>query len=309
MQDAAIDSNNDDRYGNGLGITGGTGGIGAGYTTANNAGRYEYVVATNAVGAGGGTLNFTGVGAGNGLVYAYTNAAATGTMGQRRFQIVRVPQYTTATMGATVTAVSWNGTTGGILAFDVAGDLALGSTTANVNGLGFRGGAGLQLAGGGAASNNDYRNTAAQNVHGIKGEGIAGTPEDVLDGGVNVDVGPQGYPNGDYARGAPANAGGGGTDGNPGANDENAGGGGGANWGRGGTGGNTWASNLARGGYGGAPFYDSPGRVVPGGGGGAGSRNNSSGIAGAGGRRRHLLVRAGRPPAPARSPRTARTRQ
>lgn len=294
MQDAAIDSSNDDRYGNGLGITGGTTGIGAGYTNANNAGRYEYVVATNTVGAGGGPLNFTAVGGTGGLVYAYTNANATGTMGQRRFQVVRVPQYTTATLGATLTASAWNGTTGGILAIDIAGDLALGGTTVNVNGLGFRGGAGLQRAGG-AANTNDYRNTVGTNVHGAKGEGIAGTPEWVLDAGANLDVGPQGYPNGDFARGAPANAGGGGSDGEPTNNQDNSGGGGGANWGRGGGGGNTWASNLARGGFGGAPFYNSPGRVVLGGGGGAGSRNNSSGIAGAGAAGGGIvLIRAGR---------------
>ncbi len=294
MQDAAIDSNNDDRYGNGLGITGGTTGIGAGYTNANNVGRYEYAVATNTIGAGGGTLTFTAVGGASGLLYAYTNANATGTQGQRRFQVVRVPQYTAATLGSTVTASSWNGTTGGILAFDVAGDLALGSATVSVNGLGFRGGAGLALGGGGG-TNDDYRNTFANAVHGTKGEGIAGTPENVLDTGANVDVGPQGYPNGDMARGAPGNAGGGGTDGNPGGNDENAGGGGGANWGRGGGGGNTWASALARGGFGGAPFYDSPGRVVLGGGGGAGSRNNSSTIASAGATGGGtVLIRAGR---------------
>jgi len=294
MQDAAIDSSNDDRYGNGNGINGGTTGIGAGYTNANNTGRYEYAIATNTIGAAGGNLTFTAVGGGNGLMYAYTNANASATMGQRRFQVVRVPQYTTATLGATLTAASWNGTTGGILAFDVAGDLALGGVTVNVNGLGFRGGAGLQRAGG-AASENDYRNVVGSNAHGVKGEGIAGTPEWVLDGGVNTDVGPQGYPNGDFGRGAPGTAGGGGTDTDPALNQENSGGGGGANWGRGGNGGNAWQSNLARGGFGGAPFYDSPGRVVLGGGGGAGARNNSSGVAAAGAAGGGIvLVRAGR---------------
>ncbi|HEX8618784.1 MAG TPA: C25 family cysteine peptidase [Thermoanaerobaculia bacterium] len=294
MQDAAIDSNNDDRYGSGNGIVGGTTGIGAGYTNANNSGRYEYAIATNTVGAAGGTLNFTGVGGGNGLMYAYTNAAATATQGARRFQVVRVPQYTTATLGGTLTAAAWNGTTGGILALDVAGDLALGSATVSVNGLGFRGGAGLQRTGG-AGTATDYRNTFASNVHGVKGEGIAGTPEWVLDGGVNTDVGPQGYPNGDFARGAPGNAGGGGTDTDVAVNQENAGGGGGANWGRGGTGGNAWQSNLARGGFGGAPFYNSPGRVILGGGGGAGARNNSSGIAASGAAGGGIvLIRAGR---------------
>ncbi|HYC87703.1 MAG TPA: C25 family cysteine peptidase [Thermoanaerobaculia bacterium] len=294
MQDAAIDSNNDDRYGDGYGVPGSANGIGSGYTSANNSGRYEYVLATNTVGAGGGTLSFTAVGAGNGLVYAYTSANATATMGQRRYQVIRVPQYTTATLGASLTASAWNGTTGGILAIDVAGDLALGSITVNVNGLGFRGGAGLQRAGG-AASSDDYRNVIGTNVHGIKGEGIAGTPEWVLDSGANLDAGPAGYPGGDFARGAPGTAGGGGTDGEPAANQDNSGGGGGSNWGRGGQGGNTWASNLPRGGFGGAPFYDSPGRVVMGGGGGAGARNNSSGIAAAGGAGGGIvLIRTGR---------------
>ncbi|HYK03806.1 MAG TPA: C25 family cysteine peptidase [Thermoanaerobaculia bacterium] len=296
MQDAAINSNNDDRYGNGNGIVGGTTGIGAGYTNANNSGRYEYAIATNTIGAAGGNLTFTAVGGGNGLMYAYTNAAAIATQGQRRFQVVRVPQYTTATLGATVTAAAWNGTTGGILAFDVAGDLALGGVTANVNGLGFRGGAGLQRAGGGGgATDVDYRAAFASNAHGVKGEGIAGTPEWVLDSGANLDVGPQGYPNGDFARGAPGNAGGGGTDTDVALNQENSGGGGGANWGRGGGGGNSWQSNAPTGGFGGAPFYNSPGRVVLGGGGGAGARNNSSGIAAAGGAGGGIvLVRAGR---------------
>ncbi|HEX7709119.1 MAG TPA: C25 family cysteine peptidase, partial [Thermoanaerobaculia bacterium] len=296
MQDAGINSENDDRYGDGLGITGGTTGIGSGYTNANNAGRYEYAIATNTIGAGGGSLTFTAVGGGNGLMYAYTNAAATGTMGQRRFQVIRVPQYASATLGATLTAATWNGTTGGVLAVDIAGDLALGSTTVSVNGVGFRGGAGLGRTGAGTPTPTatDYRNVVGTNAHGAKGEGIAGTPEWVLDGGVNTDTGPQGYPNGDFARGAPGNAGGGGTDANPSANDQNSGGGGGANWGRGGGGGNSWQTNLATGGFGGGPFYDSPGRVVLGGGGGAGTRNNSSGIAAAGGAGGGIvLIRAG----------------
>ena len=99
MQDAAINSSNDDRYGNGNVITGGVTGIGAGYTNANNTGRYEYAIATNTIGAAGGNLTFTAAGGGNGLMFAYTNANATATMGQRRFQVVRVPQYTTATLG------------------------------------------------------------------------------------------------------------------------------------------------------------------------------------------------------------------
>ncbi len=294
MQDAAINSSNDDRYGDGNGIANGVTGTGAGATNLNSTGRYEYAIATSTVGFGGGALTFTAVGGSNGLVYSYNNAAASTTMGQRRYQVVRVPQYTTATLGATLTAASWNGTTGGILAFEVAGDLALGGVTVNVNGLGFRGGAGVALAGG-AGANTDYRGLATNTTHGFKGEGIAGSPQGMYDSGANIDTGAQGYPNGDMARGAPGNAGGGASDGNPGSNDQNAGGGGGANWGRGGRGGNSWQSNLVRGGFGGAPYYDSPGKVVLGGGGGSGSRNNSATVAGAGATGGGIvLIRVGR---------------
>ncbi len=270
MQDAAINSNNSDSYGDGV-----SGSPASGSTNLNNSGRYEYVVATSAAGA---TVSIRGAGAGNGLLYSYTNAAASGTQGQRRFQVVRVPQYSSATLSSGLTAAAWNGTTGGILALDVAGNLTLGGTV-SVNGLGFRGGGTRQLSGGSGGSNTDYRNVATNNFHGGKGEGIAGTPRYVYDTPSNlvVSTGVEGYPNGSTARGAPGNAGGGGTDGNTSANDQNSGGGGGSNGGAGGLGGNTWSSNLARGGHGGAAVTGAADRVVMGGGGGGGSRNNSSG--------------------------------
>ena len=77
------------------------------------------------------------------------------------------------------------------------------------------------------------------------------------------------------ARGAPGNAGGGGTDGDAAGNTENAGGGGGGNGGSGGFGGNSWNVNLSSGGEGGSPFPATIDRIAMGGGGGAGSRNNS----------------------------------
>ena len=84
------------------------------------------------------------------------------------------------------------------------------------------------------------------------------------------------------ARGAPGNAGGGGTDAdpngaNPGGNDENAGGGGGGNGGSGGFGGDSWNTNLSIGGEGGVVFPATIDRLAMGGGGGAGTRNNSDG--------------------------------
>jgi len=288
MQNASINTSNNIDYGNGY--------TGAGFTTVNGSGNYEFVTATGPV--SGGSVPVQGAGAGGGLVFSYTASAATATQGQSTYQVVLVPQYTTATLGA-ATAAAWNGSTGGILAIDVAGALNLGSATVSVNGLGFRGGAGLQLGGGGG-SNTDFLqpspatytasgngNPAQAGWDAPKGEGVGGTPV-----WIQTSAGPVqtttsvGYPSGtagtdgSMARGAPGNGGGGGTDGDPqtafpGGNDQNAGGGGGGNGGAGGFGGDTWNTNLATGGEGGAPFPATIDRIAMGGGGGAGSRNNS----------------------------------
>src|SRR5208283_6003788 len=122
-----------------------------------------------------------------------------------------------------------------------------------------------------------------------KGEGIAGTPMWVESNKTFLQTTTNtGYPSGtagtdgSMARGAPGNAGAGGTDGDPqtaspGGNDENAGGGGGGNGGGGGFGVDSWFSNLSVGGEGGAPFPATINRIAMGGGGGAGTRNNSTG--------------------------------
>jgi len=236
-------------------------GSGRGTTNPNNAGVYEYAVATSAV--VGGVVQVAGNGnvVGNtGLMNTYRTAAA-GTQGKRAFQVIRVPQYSTATLSSTLTASAWNGATGGVLAIDVAGTLTLGGTV-SLDGLGFRGAGGRALAGdttGPTAT--DYESLATNDAHGGKGEGIAGTPRYVWDsvGAAVVDTGVEGYPGGSMARGAPGNAGGGG----------------GANGGAGGGGGNSWNSNLARGGIGGdALAATGVNRLILGGGGGAGDRNN-----------------------------------
>src|ERR1700686_2615393 len=287
MQDAAINSSNTDSYGDGV-----SGAPASGATSLNNSGRYEYGVATSAAGA---SVSIRGAGAGNGLLNSYTNASAGGSQGQRRYQVVRVPQYSTASIGSGLTASAWNGSTGGILVFDVAGALSLGGATVGVNGLGFRGGGTRQL-GGDTGGSNDYVNVSTKNFHGGKGEGVAGTPRYIYDAPSDsvIDNGVEGYPNGSTGQGAPANAGGGGTDGNPSANDQNSGGGGGANGGAGGRGGNTWNSNLARGGYGGAAITGAANLMVLGGGGGGATRNNSTGSASSGGAGGGLvMIRAG----------------
>ena len=251
MQDAQINSTNTSSYGDGV-----SGDPGRGSTNLNGSGLYEYVEATSGVTLAGGTVSIVGAGTAGGLLNAYSNAIATATRGQRRFQVVRVPQYSSATLGSGLTAGWWNGTTGGILAIDVSGVLTLGGATVSVDGTGFRGGGGRTLNGDSGGSNTDYRSVATSDYHGSKGEGIAGTPAWILDPSTVavVATGAEGYPNGSMARGAPGNAGGGGTDGHTSANDQNSGGGGGANGGIGGQGGNTWSSDLARGGFGGASF-------------------------------------------------------
>lgn len=272
MQDADINSENGSRYGDGV-----NGGDARGSTNVatSSAGRYEYVVAMNNVTTAGGSVQIRGTN-GGGLVNTYTNANA-GTQGQRRFQVVRVPQYSSATLSSTLTAAPWDGATGGILAFDVAGALNLNSAVVSVAGRGFRGGGGRMMSGGTGQAATDRVVMSTTNTHGSKGEGIAGTPRytyNSVTGAVEDNVF-EGLPNGSHARGAPANAGGGGTDSAPNLNEENSGGGGGANGGAGGLGGNTWRTTSATGGYGGVQFPAAANRLVMGGGGGAGTRNNS----------------------------------
>lgn len=288
MQDADINVTNVDSYGSGV-----AGNNGAGSTALNSAGRYQFVRATSAVGAVGGALTFTPA---LGFALRTRDNTGSGTAGNARWQAIRVPACATAS-ASNVTAPDWNGRTGGAVALDVLGALTLGGATAiNVAGMGFRGGAGRQEQGGlvGGLST-DYRTIApagTTGANGSKGEGIAGTPRFVnnvtaFNGTpVLLDTGVEGYQNGSFARGAPGNAGGGGTDGRPaaafaGGNDENSGGGGGSNYGAGSVGGNTWNSNLTVGGRGGFGYAASltMGTVFLGGGGGAGTTNNATGDA------------------------------
>ncbi|MGH9761930.1 MAG: hypothetical protein ACREDR_31920, partial [Blastocatellia bacterium] len=286
MQGSDITSTNNGNYGDGA--------TGSGYTVNANltAGLYEFVKAASAVAVGGGTRNLTivGGGTGTGLINRYVNSAYNGTHGARTFQVVRVPQYTTATLSSALTAAAWNGTSGGVLAIDVATTLTLGGTV-SADGLGFRGGGTQQITGSGTVTfATEYVNTTANLFHGNKGEGIAGTPRYVLDSGSTLDNTAEGYPNGSRAKGAPGNAGGGGTDADPSRNDQNTGGGGGGNGGAGGSGGLSWDTQIVDGGLGGDAFAQASAcRIVMGGGGGEGTRNNddfvalaSSGAAGGG---------------------------
>ena len=217
--------------------------------------------------------------------------------GQRTFQVIRVPQYSSATLSSGLAPLAWNGSVGGVLVLDVSSQLTLGATV-SADALGFRGGGTQQLTGpsiGGTNSPTDYvtfapaNNTTTTGANAPKGEGIAGTPRYVAPAGITTTSTPidayggtvtDSLPGGSFARGAPGNAGGGGTDGHPANNDFNSGGGAGSNGGAGGQGGYGWNSmastNTTDGGFGGAAFPASTSALVMGGGGGGGTTNNGT---------------------------------
>lgn len=274
-------------------------------TAYNNAGRYELVEVRSV--AAGTTINLM-----CGLQYAYTASG--------HVQVVRVPRFVDLTVNSATSVVpaAWNGTTGGVVALEVFGNLVLtGTGMISASGYGFRGGVCDLLTMGSppsAASNKGYCASDDAREGAEKGEGIGGfyTEYDAL------------YSR--YGKSAPANGGGGG-------NNHNAGGGGGANIGTGaytgsgnpvsgyaaiwnleaagfatstssggGRGGysystsnqnesvvgpnNTvWSGDYRRneGGFGGAPLTYSSSRIFMGGGGGAGDANANPTQGGAGG--------------------------
>ncbi len=286
MQDAQINTSNTSSYGDGV-----PGGAASGYTALNQTGLYEFARAASNVPLTGGTLNLVTASGGLLNTYAHANVDLIGGRGQRRYQVIRVPQYSNASLGASLTAAAWDGSRGGVLAIDVAARLDLAGGAADVTGLGFRGGGGrkltLQLA-----ALADFASGSLLSTNGSKGEGIAGSPE-FLTGliGVLIDLLSDTLPGGSSARGAPGNAGGGGMDG-PGLGNtiRNSGGGGGGGYSGGGGGGHATCAaapacgaSAQNGGYGGAgvPAMGAA-RVILGGGGGAGASDDGSGTSGNG---------------------------
>lgn len=233
MQDGVLNSSNSVAYGNGS--------TGRGVTDLRGAGRYEFGVVT-AVSGAAVTLR-------DPLRYTYESGPATATAVRRSFQVLRVPQHSSLALSGTVRPPTWNGETGGVVVFDVAGTLNLGGATVDASAAGYRGGG--SFLGGSLTGQNvqDYTGlyTTTTSRGAMKAEGYAGTPTLVRGLTVNsgytgtssgLATGDLGYPGGlTVARGAPGNAGGGGTQ-------HNAGGGGGGNVGTGGTGG--WSYGVYR---------------------------------------------------------------
>jgi mucin-19 len=305
MQGADINSSDTNAYGDNtpdagtatvaFGATGYAGGVNG---TNFVAGNYEWAVATGggATFGAGGTINLS-----KGLSNAYFTRTGNVTQGKQAYQVIRVPQYANVTLTGGFSVLEWNGSSGGVLAMDAAGDINLNGQTINGNGRGFRGAGGVEVgpqctAPGvfNGAGCQEYVATIAAARGGSKGEGTVGTPARIYSGdttgagGGAVTAGTvDGYVNGEAARGAPGNAGGGG-------NQHNAGGGGGGNGGAGGNGGNSWNSSnaafigLRLGGFGGSPSGNAAARWLMGGGGGAGDvggngLNQPDGSGGAGG--------------------------
>jgi Domain of unknown function DUF11 len=303
MQDASINTENTAKYGSGSVDNQGSGQISMGST-----GLYEYAIANSDVSATNGNATLT---LKRPLINTYKNANVTTTSGQKRFQVIRVPQYASAKVLGTMFAEPWDGNVGGILAVDAFGTFDLNGQRLSVNEAGFRGGFGLkngniQAQEGFVAKTNVYganalgdidinadnspKSIVTQNTLGSgKGEGVAGTPRFISTNSLSkvdpIDKSPvwsggfsdnkiEGYPGGDTGRGAPANAGGG-------ADAHNAGGGGGGNGGNGGQGSLGYGYNSALKDAGGRPGSSSltntptPMKVFMGGGGGGGEANDS----------------------------------
>ncbi|MEM9172696.1 MAG: hypothetical protein AAGA84_08335 [Pseudomonadota bacterium] len=277
VQDARIRSTNNSRYGDNQ-----PGDPGSGYRAIRNSGRYQFARATSDVPLGGGILTIS-----QPIQFDLTERAASGAWGQRTFQVIRVPQLVDGTIVGTVTALPWDGNSGGIVAIDAINTLTFSGGQIDVSGMGFRGGGGRGSTSGSGVFT-DYVTSSTNLANGSKGEGVAGTPRFVWNGSSVTTNTSEGYPGGSFARGAPGNAGGGGTDGRPSANDRNTGGGGGAGFGDGGRGGHAWCPGgpavcEQSGGFGGVGVSgQGVQRLLFGGGGGAGTTNNRTGSPGNG---------------------------
>ena len=177
-----------------------------------------------------------------------------------KVQLVRAPYYSNSiSFSQKLTCLPWDGSKGGILAFNVRDTLSL-SNDIDVSGKGFRGANIVNPRNNALACNeSNYFYSNNPIFAGPKGEGIAEVSNSKANG-----------------KGPLANGGGGG-------NGHNSGAGGGSNSSTAGKGGKEWISctgNLDHGGFGGKPlvYSTTANKVFMGGGGGAGHCDNIPGF-------------------------------
>ncbi|MGI9202487.1 MAG: OmpA family protein, partial [Woeseiaceae bacterium] len=300
MIGAGIDTDNNHQstgdYGDGAGGLDQAGTLNTGTFVA---GQYEFVIATGPV--SGGAVPIEGVGAGSGLLNEYVNSnVTTATLGVRRYQIIKVPQFSRLTLSGGIVSDRWNGRWGGISALNMRAQLDLQNGDFNADGRGYRGGQFFP-------DRSDNLEGAVNGNFGYKGEGVAGFPQRLFSrvlleeqpGTNGEESSIAGYPGSDGAGPAgtawtrDAGQGAPGTAGSGGGGAEDAGGGGGGNLSRGGSGGQGLGGANSEG-FGGASFPQhvvaTPDLFAMGGGGGASNGNDigsldltvSSGQAGGG---------------------------
>ena len=209
------------------------------------AGKWEVITIASHTESAGLPITIT---AGSPLVNAFQFSA------RGRVQLISFPQFGAPnwTTPSAITALAWNGTTGGVVAFRVPGKLTV-TYDIDANGAGFRGGAASAVL---TAACDNATYTTASSGYGTKGEGIQ-----------RVDV-----PAVQYGRGKFVTGGGGG-------NPNNAGGGGGGYVTNGGVGGNGYTCGTSAGGLGGSQIYSYLyfDRFFLGSGGGGGQQNSGAG--------------------------------
>jgi uncharacterized repeat protein (TIGR01451 family) len=273
MQDASINTTNSDAYG-----SGNIASQGSGHTSMGKTGLYEYAIANSTVSFTGGNRTLT---LKNPLINSYASSAVSTTSGQKRFQVVRVPQHTSIKVDGTLYASPWDGNVGGVLAVDTFGTFDFNGQRISANSVGFRGGFGFKNGGlaaidthvaltsiyttdangkvnltmdsAGNPTGAPVSTTTARTAGSGKGEGTAGTPRFISTQKLkNVDPinGSPNWSGGSFdniVEGYPSGDTGRGAPANAGGagNYHNAGGGGGGNGGIGGQGGLSWSGGTA----------------------------------------------------------------
>mgnify|MGYP000851776156 CR=1 FL=1 len=137
MQCVDLNMTDTDSYGDGV-----AGFPASGYTVPAGtcrAGQYEYVPA----GAGTTPASFV---AGAALQNTYVQADPTSSATRRSFQIIRVPQYASLTLGGQLNGLAWDGRNGGVVAVDTAKNTNFAGQTIFAGAQGFRGAGGRPLS-------------------------------------------------------------------------------------------------------------------------------------------------------------------